>query len=77
MANENDKNNLVRININVPKKILQQVKEYANEMGLNTTAAINILLKRALEQSDVVEKLPELLTLIAELQKKSLEDNKE
>ena len=46
-------------------------------MGLNTTAAINILLKRALEQSDVVEKLPELLTLIAELQKKSLEDNKE
>ena len=45
-------------------------------MGLNTTSAINVLLKRALEETEVLNKLPDMMTAIAELQKTALEEKR-
>ena len=76
MTNENSKNSLVRVNINIPEHLLLDIKNFATTMGLNTTSAINVLLKRALEETEVISKLPDMMTAIAELQKKALEDKK-
>ncbi len=76
MANENSKNNLIRVNINIPAPLLANVKDFASSMGLNTTSAINVLLKRALEETEVLNKLPDMMTAIAELQKTALEEKR-
>ena len=51
----------------------RKVKEFGASMGLNNTSAINVLLKKALEQNDVMEKLPQMMSLLVELQNKALE----
>ena len=76
MTNENSKNSLVRININIPEQLLLDIKDFACSMGLNTTSAINVLLKRALEETEVLNKLPDMMTAIAELQKTALEEKR-
>ena len=59
MASENRKVKLIRVNLNVPEDLMEKVKEFGASMGLNNTSAINVLLKKALEQNDVMEKLPQ------------------
>lgn len=44
---------LIRVNMNLPKKIVEQVKKYADELGLPVTQAYIVLLNRALEQKDL------------------------
>lgn len=73
MASENRKVKLIRVNLNVPEDLMEKVKEFGASMGLNNTSAINVLLKKALEQNDVMEKLPQMMSLLVELQNKALE----
>lgn len=49
---------LVRVNVNLPNHIVQKVKEYADGLGINTTAASIVLLNQALEQKDAMQQLP-------------------
>lgn len=60
---------LVRVNINLPTKLVKKVREYAEEQGLPYTQAYTVLLNQAIEQKDVIRQLPDVLNGIALLQK--------
>lgn len=54
--------NLVRVNMNLPSHIVEKVKTYADNLGINVTSAYIVLLNQALEQKDVVTQLPLLMS---------------
>ena len=68
------KYDLERVNINLPKDLVESVKEYANEIGVNVTTAYIFLLKQALQQNNTMKNLPALLSLFSQL--KTLDDLK-
>ena len=61
----NKKIPLKRMNINLPVSLVERVIEYGNNLGLNTTSSIIVLLNNALDQSETIKYLP---TVLAELQ---------
>lgn len=67
------KKEFTRVNINLPNNLINKVKEYANSLGINVTTAYIILINQALEQKDMLSKLPVLMTMIEEA--KSLNTN--
>lgn len=62
----NEKTQLQRVNINLPTSLVEKVKEYANQLGVNTTSAYIFLLNQALNQKDSIAGL----SILAELSKK-------
>ncbi len=58
MAKKNSSLDLVRVNINLPSRIVEKVKAYADSLGINTTSAYIVLLNQALEQKDAMQQLP-------------------
>lgn len=58
---------LVRVNMNLPSNIVNQVKEYADNLGINVTSAYIILLNQALEQKNMIVQLPTLLNILSGL----------
>lgn len=61
---EKKKIELKRVNMNLPSDLVDRVVLYGERLGLNTTSAYVVLLNQALEQSDVLSKLPTILQLI-------------
>ena len=59
--------NVSRVNMNLPTKIVEEVKEYAEELGLPVTQAYTLLLNQALEQKDLIKNMPKILNTINEL----------
>lgn len=51
---------LCRVNINLPVHIVSRVKEYADNLGINTTSAYIVLLNQALEEKSAMNFLPSL-----------------
>lgn len=66
MANM-EKRDITRVNMNLPTKIVLQVKEYAEELGLPITQAYTILLNQSLEQKDMLKNMPQILNSMANL----------
>ncbi len=56
---------LVRVNMNLPRNIVNQVKEYAENLGINTTNAYIYLINQALEQKNMMIQLPTLLNILS------------
>lgn len=52
---------LVRVNINLPTSLVNEVKEYADSIGINTTSAYIILLNQALEYKQSIQSLPAIV----------------
>lgn len=65
---------LKRVNINLPSSIIDKVKIYADNLGINTTSAYIVLLNQALEQKDMMNNLPLMFSMFNEL--KALENIK-
>ena len=63
-----------RININIPLNLIERVKEYADNLGINITSAYIVLLNQALDQKDTMNYLPLFKTIYEETKKG--EDNK-
>lgn len=61
-------NELVRVNMNLPSTIVNQVKEYADDLGINVTSAYIVLLNQALDQKTMMGKLPMLLNILNGMQ---------
>lgn len=55
-----------RVNLNLPVHIIEKVKTYANELGINSTSAYIVLLNQALDQRATVDFLPLLGTMYAD-----------
>lgn len=62
-----EKRDITRVNMNLPTKIVVQVKEYADELGLPITQAYTMLLNQALEQKDMLKNMPQILNSMANL----------
>ena len=65
--NEIKKNDLVRVNINIPVNVLERVKAYANEIGIPVTQAYIVLINSGLEQRELVSKMPKLLEMMGDI----------
>lgn len=64
---QNEKRDITRVNMNLPTKIVLQVKEYAEELGLPITQAYTVLLNQSLEQKDILKNMPQILNSMANL----------
>lgn len=64
---QNEKRDITRVNMNLPTKIVLQVKEYAKELGLPITQAYTVLLNQSLEQKDMLKNMPQILNSMANL----------
>ena len=60
---------LTRVNMHLPSKLVERVKEYAESLGLPYTQAYTVLLDLALQQKDAINQLPTLIGQIDKLQK--------
>lgn len=66
MANQK-KTELKRVNINLPVHIIERVKEYADNLGINNTSAYIVLINQGLQQDQTIKSLPTLLSVIPPL----------
>lgn len=66
MAKKNN-TELIRVNINIPSNVVSRVKEYAENLGINTTSAYIVLLNQALDQKDIMNNLPLMFTMMNDL----------
>ena len=53
----------VRVNFNLRANILAQVDEYAENVGLNRTSAISVLLTQALNQQKTMQDMAKLIQM--------------
>ena len=60
-----------RININVPVETLERIDTYADNMSINRTSAILVLLSQAMNSQKAMSDLGELLKLYQEEQTKT------
>lgn len=60
-----------RININVPVETLERIDTYANNMSVNRTSAILVLLTQAMDSQKAMTDLGELLKLYQDEQAKT------
>lgn len=68
-----EKRDITRVNMNLPTKIVLQVKEYAEELGLPITQAYTMLLNQALEQKDMLKNMPQIINSMASLKELAIE----
>ena len=62
-----EKRNITRVNMNLPTKLVEEVKKYADELGLPTTQAYTVLINYALEYKEMLNSLPQLLNAVNDL----------
>lgn len=58
------KQELIKVNMNLPVRLVEKVRTYAESLGLNLTSAYIVLLSKALEQKDMMDNLPQMLSAI-------------
>ena len=66
MTKNNQKNELLRVNLNLPASVVEKVRDYADSVGINYTSAYIVLLNRGLEQMKSMDNLPVLTSLLSE-----------
>lgn len=67
MTNLKNKNELKRVNMNLPINLIERVKEYADSLGINTTSAYIVLLNQALNQTQSVNSMPIILDMYSKM----------
>ena len=58
---------LERVNMNLPVKLVNRVKNYARANGLPNTQAYVILLNNALKENTMLENMPSLLNALNDI----------
>ena len=58
---------LERVNMNLPVKLVNRVKNYASANGLPNTQAYVILLNNALKENTMLENMPTLLNALNDI----------
>lgn len=75
MAKTRSNTEIKRVNINLPVHIIDGVKDYADTLGINTTSAYIVLLNQALQQKDLMNKLPIFMSVLDEVKKLQVNNN--
>lgn len=60
------KKETMRLNINVPVELMDRVDSYADNMAINRTSAVAVLLSMALDSQKAMNSLDELLKMYKE-----------
>lgn len=69
---------LQRVNMNLPVDLVSKIDEYAEELCLNRTSAITVLLSTALQQNKTLSTFEDMMNLFKlESVKLGLSDSKE
>lgn len=68
---------LTRVNINLPVKLVNKVKDYARANGLPFTQAYILLLNQGLKENSMMEMLPSIMTTLSDIKFISNKMNKE
>lgn len=66
---------LTRVNMFLPSKLVERVKQYSTDLGVPMTQGVVLLLTKALDNGDILEQLPVLLELYKEFKSKELENS--
>lgn len=74
---KDNKNELKRVSINLPLQIVERVKEYADNLGLNVTSAYIVLLNQALDQKEIITQMPMLMSIYNDMKQMQLENDNE
>lgn len=61
---------ITRVTVNLNSELVNQVDKYAEDMNINRTAAVAVLLSQAVNSQKAMTDLGELLKLVQEEQKK-------
>lgn len=75
MTENKKKTRLVRIAMNFPEPLLNQVKEYADSLGVNMTNAFIFLVNQALQQKDIFKNFPIMISMLNELKQMENSNN--
>lgn len=59
----------------MPVDLIKQVDVYAAQLHINRTAAVNVLISRALQYEEMFQTMPKLLQAMEQLEKKEGEEN--
>ncbi len=62
-----EKRNITRVNMNLPTKLVEEVKTFAEDLGLPTTQAYTVLINYALEYKEMLNTMPQLLNAVNDL----------
>lgn len=66
---------ITRVTVNLNSELVNQVDKYAEDMNINRTAAVSVLLSQAVNSQKAMSDLGELLTMVkAEQIKQAKED---
>lgn len=74
MSNIKKNTELTRVNINLPTNIVEKVKDYADNLGINTTSAYIVLLNQALEYKDSISYLNTIIELSQKIENQQKKD---
>lgn len=58
------KKNLYRLTVNVPKELLEKIKDIAEVKGLTTTQLIVFMMNRYIDEREMTEYLPKLIDVL-------------
>ena len=61
--------------MNLPSHIVERVKEYADDLGINVTSAYIVLLNQALEQKSTINQLPLIMAAFNDIKNAGLLEN--
>lgn len=66
--------NLVRMNIGLPKEIMEKVIDIANMKGITRTQLILMAVSNYIDQREVIEYTPRLIELLKKEQEKEIDE---
>jgi metal-responsive CopG/Arc/MetJ family transcriptional regulator len=64
---------LQKISFNIPTLLLDRIDEYADSVGINRTAAINLLISNSLDQQKALSSIDVITKMFKELKGKQIE----
>lgn len=66
---------ITRVTVNLNSELVEQVDKYAEDMNINRTAAVAVLLSQAVNSQKAMSDLGELLTMVKAEQLKQGKDD--
>ena len=65
---------IVRFTVNVNKELADRVDKYAEDMNVNRTAAVSVLLSQALDSRDALTSMTGLMKAIEDVRQSSVKE---
>lgn len=64
--------NLVRVNLNIPKEMLEKIEDIGNMKGLNRTQTILMALSNFIDTKESLDYMPKIIEIIKKEQQKEV-----